>query len=98
MGNKLAKEIARHVLDGIEAETSNRESAQDPSAPVENVLLDVWVSVVNVAKHEVVKVAVLLVYVFGPVLAIALNSEDVLLLCLVVPVYSGKVFKAPLEE
>ena len=46
--DEVVQEIARHVLDRVETESGNREVAHDPGTPVEEIFLDIRVSMVDI--------------------------------------------------
>ena len=88
------EEVLAKVLHRVEAEAAEPELAHDPLAPRRHVLLHLRVRVVDVGEHEEVGVARLLVDRARPVLVVAHDAEDAVLVVARVVVGPAEVLPA----
>ena len=55
--------VATNMFDGVESDTLECQLCPKPLSPVLNVLLDFWMRIVEVSKHEIVIISFLFVYI-----------------------------------
>lgn len=87
----LAHVASGNVLHGVQPEALELHLLRYPGAPLLDVLLDLRVRVVQIRKHEVIRVSVLLAHRPAPALVVAQDLVDGFLLRLLVPVRAGEV-------
>src|ERR1700753_3372660 len=74
--DKAIRETLREMLARVESESFQLELANYPLTPVDHVLSDLVVGIVQVSAHQKVRIARLVAHRSRPVLVVPENAED----------------------
>src|ERR1051325_2589336 len=88
----LVRETLTEMLYRIKSESFKSQLLRDPHSPILYVFLDIWMSVIDVCKHHVIRITTLIVDTFTPSFVVTYDLVDSLLFVGLIIVRSAEVF------